>query len=87
MSKIMPLDELSSIKGAKASKAVSDLFDIIKKTDVKKNNATLQKNASIDIEDLREDTVVKTSVETKKMIKENFPSEKQGYLVVSKVIP
>lgn len=85
MSKIMPLDELSSIKNAKESQAVKDLFNVIKEypEDVKKFSKEIE---SIALENLRDDEVFEVSKEVKKNIKSNFPAEKNGYLVVSKVI-
>lgn len=85
MSKIMPVDILSSIKGAKSSEAVDKLFDVIK--NAPKNNNTNQNSVNaVSIDDLREDVVEESSEITKQIIKENFPKEKDGYLIVSKVI-
>ena len=85
MSKLMPIDVLSSIKGATSSEAVNKLLKNIANTSVAKSkpNQTLQ---SVTLEELREDVVVKSSSETVQIIKENFPEEKNGYLVVSKII-
>ncbi|NCT08872.1 MAG: hypothetical protein GW772_02150 [Flavobacteriia bacterium] len=83
----MTVDVLSSIKGAKPSETVSKLFDVIKKATNLNNDFHLknhQKVVSIDY--LRDDIVIESSENEKKIIIENFPKEKNGYLVVSKVI-
>ncbi|WP_170309832.1 Asp-tRNA(Asn)/Glu-tRNA(Gln) amidotransferase subunit GatC [Seonamhaeicola maritimus] len=87
MSKIMTVDVLSSIKGAKPSEAVSQLFDVIKNAHTTNNsfNANINNNA-VSVNDLREDVVIESSAIEKEIIKENFPKQKKGFLVVSKVI-
>ena len=87
MSKIMTVDILSSIKGAQPSEAVDKLFDVIKNANATNNNSfnNVNQNA-LSLNDLREDVVVKSSAIEREIIKENFPKEKNGYLVVSKVI-
>ncbi|GAL63819.1 aspartyl-tRNA(Asn) amidotransferase subunit C [Algibacter lectus] len=52
------------------------------------NNNTFNNNHnnSVSINDLRDDVVIESSVIEKQIIIENFPKEKNGYLVVSKVI-
>jgi Asp-tRNA(Asn)/Glu-tRNA(Gln) amidotransferase C subunit len=87
MSKIMTVDVLSSIKGAKPSVAVNQLFDVIKNAHPTNNNAAVNvNNNSVSLNDLREDVVLESSVVERQIIKENFPNEKDGYLVVAKVI-
>ena len=83
----MTVDILSSIKGAEPSEAVNKLFDVIKNAHTNDNNSfnTTIQNA-LSLNDLREDIVIKSSVTEREIIKENFPKEKNGYLVVSKVI-
>ncbi|RED47579.1 hypothetical protein [Seonamhaeicola aphaedonensis] len=87
MSKIMTVDVLSSIKGSKPSEAVSKLFDVIKNAHPS-NNSTFNSNhnKAVSIDDLREDVVIESSATERQIIKDNFPKEKNGYLVVSKVI-
>ena len=87
MSKIMTVDILSSIKGAQPSEAVNKLFEEIKNANPTTNNSlnNVNHNAVL-INDLREDVVVESSVVERQIIKENFPTEKEGYLVVAKVI-
>ena len=87
MSKIMTVDILSSIKGAKPSEAVSKLFDVIKNAQPTHNNSFNNKNNNaVSLADLREDVVIESSAIEKQIIIENFPNEKNGFLVVSKVI-
>lgn len=85
MSKMMTVDILSSIKGAKPSESVNKLFDVIKNANINNNNTIYNVNA-VSIDDLREDIVINSSEIEKQIIKENFPKEKNGYLVVAKVI-
>ena len=83
----MTVDILSSIKGAKPSEAVNQLFDVIKNAHPTNNNASNNVNLNaVSISDLREDVVVKSTAKEREIIKENFPIEKDGCLVVAKVI-
>ena len=84
MSKMMTVDVLSSIKGAQPSETINKLFDVIKNANIN-NNAIEDKNA-VFLDDLREDVVIDSSEIEKQIIIENFPKEKNGYLVVAKVI-
>ena len=83
MSKLMTVDILSSIKGAKESEAVNKLFDVIKNANVEKADSKLN---AVEISDLREDVVVKSSELERQIIKDNFPKHKNGFLVVDKII-
>ena len=84
--KIMPVDILSSIKGAKSSEAVDKLFDVIKNAETHSNSSNQNAKNAVSLNDLRDDVIEHSSEMTKEIIKENFPKEKDGYLVVSKVI-
>lgn len=87
MSKIMTVDVLSSIKGAQPSETVNQLFEVIKNADTSNNNAfNNNHNNGVSLDDLRDDVVIDSSATEKQIIIENFPKEKNGYLVVSKVI-
>ncbi len=86
MSKIMTVDILSSIKGAQPSEAVDKLFDVIKKANTTNNNSFNNSKNAVSLDDLREDIVIDSSKIEKEIIIENFPKEKNGYLVVAKVI-
>lgn len=84
----MPLDLLSSIKGARSSEAVNELFNVIKKAALtREGDITLETNAdAVSIEDLRSDIIERCPEIGKEIIKKNFPKEKNGFLVVPKVI-
>lgn len=86
MSKIMTVDILSSIRGAQASEAVNQLFDVIKKAQPSHTNRLKNHTHKVTLTDLRDDEVIESSELEKQIIIENFPKEKKGYLVVSKVI-
>ncbi len=87
MSKIMTVDILSSIKGAQPSEAVSKLFEVIKNANTTNNNTfNTNHNNAVSLDHLRDDVVVDSPLAEKQIIIENFPKEKNGYLVVSKVI-
>ncbi|KJD32631.1 hypothetical protein PK35_10270 [Tamlana nanhaiensis] len=86
MSKLMTVDILSSIKGAQPSEAVNKLFETIKNAEINSDNSNNLEKNSVSINDLRDDVVIESSIEEKQIIIENFPKEKNGYLVVSKVI-
>ena len=87
MSKIMTVDILSSIKGAQPSEAVNKLFEVIKNANATNNNTfNNNRNNAVSLDNLRDDVVIESSSEEKQIIIENFPKEKNGYLVVSKVI-
>lgn len=86
MNKIMTVDILSSIKGAKPSEAVNQLFDVIKNAHTNNNSLNNVNNNTVSLNDLREDVVIESSAIEKQIIIENFPNEKDGYLVVAKVI-
>lgn len=84
----MPLDLLSSIKGAESSEAVSELFDVIKKAVPDQTGDSKQEYISqqVSVEELRNDVVAACPDEVKNTIRSNFPENKNGYLVVPKVI-
>jgi len=82
----MTVDILSSIKGAKESEAVGKLFEEIKNANISTNSMGATSRAAVSLGELREDVVIDSSKTEKDIIIENFPKEKNGYLVVSKVI-
>ena len=86
MSKMMTVDILSSIKGAQPSEAVNKLFDVIKNAQATNSNSFKNNHNSVSLDDLRDDIIIESSPLEKQIIIENFPKEKNGYLVVSKVI-
>ena len=82
----MTVDILSSIKGAKESAAVSQLFDVIKNASTTTGESFKNSKNAVSLDDLREDIVINCSLIEKQIIIENFPKEKNGYLVVDRVI-
>ncbi len=82
----MTVDILSSIKGAQSSDAVGKLFEVIKNANKTNNSFNKNHNKAVFLDDLREDIVINSPQIEKQIIIENFPKEKNGYLVVSKVI-
>ena len=87
MSNLMTVDVLSSIKGAKSSETISKLFEVIKNANISSNNISSENiQNTVSLEELRDDIVLESTEIEKKIIIENFPKEKNGYLVVSKVI-
>jgi len=88
MEKTMPLDLLSSIKGAQSSEAVNKLFDVIKGA-VPDNHTEASYDMdehAVSIHDLRSDEPASCDADQKELIRKNFPAEKNGYLVVPKVM-
>lgn len=86
MSKIMTVDILSSIKGAKPSESVNALFDVIKNANQNSDFKNTTTTNVVSLEDLREDTVIESSAIEKEIIIENFPKQKNNFLVVAKII-
>lgn len=86
MSKMMTVDVLSSIKGAQPSETVNKLFDVMKNANISNNNSFNNHNNAVSLDDLREDIAIDSAAIEKQLIIENFPKEKNGYLVVAKVI-
>ncbi|KGL62764.1 aspartyl-tRNA(Asn) amidotransferase subunit C [Polaribacter sp. Hel1_85] len=80
------MDVLSSIKGAQPSETVNKLFEVIKKANTTNNSFNKNHNNAVSLDDLREDVVIDSPQAEKQIIIENFPKEKNGFLVVSKVI-
>jgi len=88
MSKIMPLELLSSIKGARSSEAVNELFNAIKRAlpENEGDNITDAGVEAVSLDNLRSDSIERCPEIEIKLIKKNFPKEKNGFLVVPKVI-
>ncbi len=84
----MPLDLLSSIKGARPSEAVNELFNVIKRAvpDNQSVDSFDMGANTVPINELRSDEVVRCEEDQKELIRQNFPEEKNGFLVVPKVI-
>jgi len=83
----MTVDVLSSIKGAQPSEAVNKLFEVIKNANASNTNSfNIKHHLAVSLDSLRDDVVIESSATEKQIILDNFPKEKNGYLVVSKVI-
>ena len=88
MEKVMPLEQLSGIKGAVSSESVDALFDVIRDSAIVSNddsNGIFNHNC-ITINNLREDVVINSNSHERNWIINNFPNNNNGYLVVAKVI-
>ncbi len=89
MSKIMPLEVLSGIKDAKPSQSIDELFDVVSKAyphDSIDMPIDINEGNIVTVEKLRDDVIMESTNHEKDLIKRNFPREKKGFLVVSKVI-
>ena len=89
MGKIMPLEQLSGIMGAAPSDAVEELFRVIRAAvpDGAEENPTGGTNPeAVSLEELRSDEIVLCPESQRELIRKNFPREKNGFLVVPKVI-
>jgi len=83
----MTVDVLSSIKGAQPSEAVNKLFEVIKNANTTNNTAfNNNHDHAVSLDNLRDDVVIDSPQIEKQIIIENFPKEKNGFLVVSKII-
>lgn len=82
----MTVDVLSSIKGAQESESVNKLFQVIKNANISNSNNFSDSSKSVSLNHLRDDIVINSSEREREIIIENFPKEKNGYLVVAKVI-
>jgi Asp-tRNA(Asn)/Glu-tRNA(Gln) amidotransferase C subunit len=88
MEEMMNLEMLSSIKGAESSVAVEELFENIKNANasVGGNQSVNNNNLAVNVDSLRKDEVIESSELEKSIIRNNFPNQKNNYLVVSRVI-
>jgi Asp-tRNA(Asn)/Glu-tRNA(Gln) amidotransferase C subunit len=79
---------LASIKGARSSEAVNELFQVIKKAipDAQGPVGFDMGENAVSIHDLRSDEPASCDADQKELIRKNFPVEKDGFLVVPKVI-
>ena len=80
---------LSDIEGATVPEAVELLFNTLRKTETginKEDFIDLLSGNVISTDELREDIAVETAAAEKRLIMDNFPSEKNNYLVVPKVM-
>lgn len=84
----MPLDLLSSITGATSSEAVEALFSVIKEAmpEEEGGGPPEEDHPSVSLDHLRSDTVEECPEGVKGIIRKNFPEEKNGFLVVPRVM-
>ena len=89
MNELTPLETLSNIEGATSSEAVESLFDTLRQVELGNNGddfISLLSGNAVTTDELREDVVVEASELEKRLIIANFPSEKDNFLIVPKVI-
>ena len=80
---------LSNIEGATASEAVEQLFETLRNAETGENGGApfnLLSGNTVSTDALREDIAVETSAAEKRLIIDNFPSEKNNFLIVPKVM-
>ena len=83
----MTVGILSRINGAQPSEAVDKLCEVIKNAHPANSNSLNNvNNNAVSINSLRDDVVIESAAIERQLIIENFPNEKNGYLVVAKVI-
>ena len=86
MEKLMSLEMLSNIKGVNSSEAIEKLFDIVRNATVAAPDNNSYSNHIVTVDELREDWVEEASTLEKQLIIDNFPDQKNNYLIVPKVI-
>jgi len=89
MSELRSLEILSNIKDAASSNSVEQLFDIVRTVVSDQDNNDFDKYISdnaVTTNELREDIAVEPNETERQIILNNFPLNKNNYLVVSKVI-
>ena len=89
MKDLTSLEMLSNIEGATAPEAVEQLFETLRKAETGENGGdliNLLSGNTVSTEALREDIAVDTSAAEKRLIIDNFPSEKNNFLIVPKVM-
>jgi Asp-tRNA(Asn)/Glu-tRNA(Gln) amidotransferase C subunit len=85
MEKLISLETLANIEGATASEAIETLFETVRNADVEQS-VDAPVNHAVTVEDLREDTVRDASDLERQIIINNFPAQKNNYLVVPNVL-
>ena len=89
MSELRSLEILSNIKDASSSKSVEQLFDIVRTVVSDQDNNDFDKYISdnaVTTNELREDIAIEPNETERQIILNNFPLNKNNYLVVPKVI-
>ena len=86
MKELTSLELLSNIEGATSSEAVEQLFETIRNGETGEDVIGLLSGNAVSTDALREDIVVEASAVEKQLIIDNFPEQKNNYLVVPKVM-
>ena len=88
MEKIMPLELLSGLRGATSSEVVEELFRVIRDAvpEVEDLSGELNMAGAVSPDQLRSDVIRPCTDSERELIRKNFPREKNGFLVVPKVI-
>ena len=89
MSELKSLEILTNIKDAAISKSVEHLFGIIRAAVSEQDDidfVELMSGNTVATSELREDVAIETSETERQIIIDNFPSSKNNYLIVPKVI-
>jgi len=89
MQELISLENLSNIEGETTLEAVEQLFETLRQVETGSNKddfISLSSGIVMTTDDLREDRVVEASEAEKRLIIDNFPSQKNIYLIVPKVI-
>jgi len=86
MEKLASLEILANIKGTNSSESFEKLFDIVRNASVVEQTNDLFSSHVVTVDDLREDRVEEASSLEKQIIINNFPNQKNNYLLVNKVI-
>ena len=89
MGKLRSLEILSNIKDAVSSESVEQLFGIVRAAVSEQNDVDFVKliaDSAVTTNELREDVVIEASETERQTIIDNFPLDKNNYLVVSKVM-
>ena len=89
MSELRSLEVLTNIKDAAPSESVEQMFGIVRETVPKPDKVDfveLMSGSAVTTNKLREDVAIESSETERQIIIANFPSKKNNYLVVPKVI-
>ena len=86
MKELTSLELLSNIEGATSPGAVEQLFETIRNGETGEDVIDLLSGNAVSTDALREDIVVEASAVEKQLIIDNFPEQKNNYLVVPKVM-
>ncbi|MDR2233543.1 MAG: hypothetical protein LBE56_10525 [Tannerella sp.] len=85
MEKKISLEALANIEGATTSEEIDKLFVAVRNAPGIEQPVNTADNHTVTVNDLREDVVRDASALERQIIINNFPAQKNNYLVVSKV--